>query len=391
VKILLLLLAVLVIAITLFVGFQQHSGYVIIHYGQTQVEASFWTAAISLLALFFVLYLAVRIIAKLLGLGAYFRKRRKNKRARNARKLTNTGLLDAINGRWSSANTNLEKASSLTRNKLLTKLFWAFCSHLEGNTAKRDSTLASIDTHGHEESTSLELAKSMMLMASNDWEKALFCLKILHEKTPSHAHTALLLAKTCSHLHEWPLLSQLLPNLKKRKIISEKLFNSWQEQCFLYELRTAARQCTDRLAETWKRASRDEKSYLSTKQAYIEGLQDLNEFDKAKNALSSLLKKQWEPSLCDCYARFPDEQADGLIHAVDKLCQQHPNDIACRRALGILCHKAKRSVRAQEILTAVVTEKPCRNSFQALADSHAADGNWETATVYLRKALHMGP
>lgn len=386
-RVLLALLIVLIVAVVLVMGFQHGSGYVIIHLSKTQLEVSFWTAAVSLLIAFIVLYIVVRLLSKLFGLGAYFKKKKKLRRAQNAKQLSNSGMIDIINGRWSSARNNLEKAAGLTRHNFLPKLYLAISSHLEGDTVKRDLTLSTIDTKNKEEHVSLQLAKAQFLMNHQDWEKALACLKGLRQQIPASPYLTLLLAKTCSHLHEWPLLTQLLPNLRKNKTVQESLYNEWQEKCFKHQLRIGARQSTDMLIDTWKHGSRDERAYLSARQTYIQGLLDLNEFEKATTALATLLKKQWEPKLCASYQQFPDSQADELIHTVDKLCQQHPSDANCKKTLGILCYKAKRYVRAKEILAAVVSEHPCPDSLQALAKAHAAEGEWEKAADCFKRAI----
>jgi HemY protein len=309
--------------------------------------------------------------------------------AQNIKKLTENGLLDALNGRWPSANSSLEKAATLSRNKLIPKLFCALGALLEGNATNRDLALSTVDIRNKQEQTSFQLAKAQILMASQDWEKAFSCLKIQYEKTPSHPYAIFLLAQTCCQLQEWALLSQLLPNLKRNKAVKETQYKRWQEECFHYRLKLASRQSTNELMDTWKRADRDEKSRLLVKKTYIEGLIGLNEFEKAKSELAYLLKKQWDALLCYCYLKFPADQIDGLLTAVDSLCQEHPHEIICQKTLGILCYQSRRYVRAKEILSSAVLQHPCRESLEFLAYAHAAEGEWEQSIVFLKQALSL--
>ena len=388
-RVLLIILLIAIVAVALLVGFQHHSGYVIVHFSQTQMELSFWTAILGLLISFIVLYIIVRILVRLFSLGSYFKKRKTIRQAQNIKQLTEDGLVDAINGRWSSASNQLDKAASLSRNKLVPKLFCAFSAFLAGDVANRDMALSTIDAKNKDEHIAFQLAKAQMLMGSNDWEKAFSCLKTLHNQHPNHGYTSVLLAKACSQLHEWPLLAELLSSLKKNKAVNEEQYREWRGTCFKHRLQVAARQSMDMLTDTWKRGDRDDKSKLAAQQTYIEGLINLNEFDKAKSELASLLKKQWNPVLCASYEKFPDEQADELLHVVDKLCQQHNNDINCRKTLGILCCQAKRYVRAKEILTQVVSEKAGAGAMRALAAAHAAEGEWEQAAAMLQEAVSL--
>jgi HemY protein len=386
-KVLLIILAILVVAVALLIGFQHDSGYVIVHFSHSQVELAFWTAIIGTLIAFIVLYVIVRILARLFGLGSYFRKRKKVRVAGSIKELTEGGLTDTVNGRWASAHNQLEKAAELSRNKLIPRLFCALNAHLAGNWATRDTALSSVDTKNKSEQTTFQLARAQFLVASEEWEKALSCLKNLHQQDSSHPQINFLLAKTCFHLHEWQQLHQLLPNLKKNKSIDAALLQRWQDTCFLKRLQQATRQCTDFLLDTWKRADRSEREKTAARHAYVDGLIRLNEFQRAKSELTGLLKKSWSTELCGCYANFPAEQAEELLPVVDKLCQQHPTEVACRKTLGMLCLKAKRYVRAKEILTTVVGEAPCRHSLQALASAHQAEGEWEQAATCLTRAL----
>lgn len=380
---LLILLIILVLAALAIIGLQHESGYVIIHLAKTQIELSFWTAAIATLVGFIVLYILVRILVRLFGLGRYFKKRKKNKLVHNSKQLTENGIVESINGRWSTAGNYLEKAAILASSRLLPKLLCAFNFQREGNWDNRDVALNMINPKNKDEQITFQLAKAQMLMGSREWEKALACLKTLHQQNPTHQFATYLLACVCDHLHEWGRLAELLPNLKKNKNLQTSKYVAWQEKSFARRLQLAARQSTNDLSELWDRADRDSKQYLSCKKAYITGLLDLNEFDKAKNELGRMLKKSWDATLCALYETFPATQAEDLILVVDKLCQQHPSERACRRALGVLCNKAKRYVRAKEILTTLVEETPCDVSLRALANAHAGEGEWEKAAGYL--------
>jgi HemY protein len=388
-KVLLVILAILIVAIALLIGFQHDSGYIIIHFANNQIELAFWTALIGVLIAFIVLYIVVRILARLFNLGAYFRKRKKVRTAAHIKELTEDGLMDTVNGRYATANNQLEKAANLSRNKFIPKLFCAFNAHLAGNWAVRDTALSSVDTKNKAEQLSFQLARTQFLLASQEWEKALPALKNLHQQNSSHPHINFLLAKTCYHLQEWQQLNLLLPSLKKNKHLDEALLRQWQNICFLQRLHLAARQSTDMLMDTWKRADRQERDKVDAKRAYIEGLVSLNEHQRAKSELASLLKKNWDANLCQSYTAFPAEQAEELLPVVDKFCQQRPNEVACRLALGILCLKAKRFVRAKEILTAVVNEAPSQEALQALAGAHQAEGEWEQAAIHLQRALQI--
>jgi uncharacterized protein HemY len=260
---------------------------------------------------------------------------------------------------------------------------------MAGNWATRDLALSTIDAKNKDEQTTFQLAKAQFLMASHEWEKALACLKNLYQHNPSHPQINFLLAKTAYHLHEWSLLNDLLPHLKKTKGLDSTLLLQWQEIGFAQELQQAARQSTDLLTDAWRRADRDERDRTSAKVAYIQGLLYLREYARAKIELAAFLKKTFDPQVCVCYTQFPANEAESLLSAVDRLCQQHPGQLACRKTLGILCLKSKHFVRAREILIAAVKEAPCRDSLQALANVYQADGEWERAAKYFSQALNV--
>lgn len=382
-----LILLTLLAVIAGLVGLQQHPGYVIIHFAQTQVELSFWTAAFSLILAFFITYGCVRILVKLFGLGAYFRKRKKRRRAKQREQCIEQGIIDLLNGRWPSASSLFKKAETLSPEDFVPALLRAISHHLEGDMVQRDLALRTLDTKNDDEQLSLQLAKAQLLMDNQEWESALSCLQLLHTQYPKHAYAGLLLARCCEKLSEWPLLRKIMPNLRKNKLVSEQQLSQWRLSCFCHSLQTAARESVDALVETWKEGQREDRFSLRAKTIYIEGLQNLRAYDKAEDAIFSFLKKQWEPNLCHFFETFPTDKIEDLIPAVDSLCQQHPLDTACQKALGVLCFQSKRYVRAKEILSTVVEEFPDTAALQALADVYMAEGEWQKAAYCLQRIV----
>ena len=379
-------LILVIVAAAIAAGVEQHDAYVILHLAHTQIETSFWIACLTAAVAFIVFYFALRLLIRIFGVGEYLRNRRKIKRARNARELTEAGLLDTLNGRWSSAQNHLGRAAGFSRDSFLPKLLQTFAAQLQGDTATRDILLNAIDTKNPEQDLSLQLTKAQLLMHAGEWEKVLSCLSALRKASPTHPHLVSLHAKACYKLKEWDALANTLPFLKKNQSVSPETLNQWQLECFIHNLKIAGDHTKEAVSGTWKMGSRELQDSVLAKEQYLKSLLALNEYELAKEKLLNFLKKKWQPALLPLLVDCLEQDDAKLIITVDKWAQRYPNEPKVTEALAMLCLKAGRVPRAKEILLQLAQKNPSKAIYNALAKAAAAEEDWKAAAGYYQMA-----
>src|SRR5689334_6285685 len=125
-------LVILLISVIIGIAIHHDPGYLLLVYHGWSVEMPLWFAVFSLLLLFFVLYVFLRIV---LGIQDSWRLwknwlqvRRKNK----AYSKTHRGLLELIEGHWSAAEQLLSKGVEKTDFPLINYLGSAKAAHEQG-------------------------------------------------------------------------------------------------------------------------------------------------------------------------------------------------------------------------------------------------------------------
>ena len=82
---------------------QSDPGYVMIHVHDIVFETSFWFLIASIIILFIITYIIVRLIVQLFNIGMHYSRWRDKVNTRKALRLTNVGYTNFACGAWRAA------------------------------------------------------------------------------------------------------------------------------------------------------------------------------------------------------------------------------------------------------------------------------------------------
>ena len=371
----LLVLAMLFAAVALTALIESDPGYVLISYGLTSVEMSFWVGLVLLLLLNIVCYGIFRLLRKLLlgrlTLATWMQERKQNK----GRRLTGKGLFSYMEGNWAVARRVLARAAPISETPALNYLMAARASQALCEQDKVEQYLEAAALADTRASKLVSLTRAELLLDVGQLQAAAQVLETLQVKGGKDVQVLSLQLQAYRGLQQWASLAPLLPQLKKSKILAEAELQSLQRQVFsglFAHARAASNPAeTDAVWSACPAALRKDTTVIAS---YIENLLDAGEHAKAGKLLERTLKKQWDSQLVNQYGLLESEEPARRIKVAERWLKQHPEDAVLLRCLGRLSLRNKLWGQARDYF---------ESSFRLQADS-------ETCAELARLLFNLG-
>ena len=391
----LLLLLMLVAGTVAALVIREENGYVLLQFGQWQMETSVVLLVVAILATFFALYV---LVSFLLGLAHAPKKlhdyaeQRSGKRAR--RELV-AGLLEMSEGRWSGAEKRLTRHADSSETPLLNYLTAARAAQLQGNAAKRDEYLrAAHDSTPNAELAVLMAQAELQLEQHND-EQALATLQILHEKRPNHEFALRKLAELYRKRGDWGLLQDLLPQLRKLNLIDNTEALALEAEGYKHSVLQAnsngdaSEPARAALASAWKAIPSKLRQEPELVQVYAHELHRAGAGDSAASLIEGFLKRQWNEDLADLYGRLQTEDAARQLSTAEGWLRSHDDSAALLLTLGRLSMRCELWGKARSYLDASIGAAPRPDTYQELGLLLQSLDEPERARVAFRNGLAL--
>jgi HemY protein len=225
-------LIILVIAVVLGIVLNHHPGYVLIAFGHTSIETSFWFALICLIVAFFILYHVFRLLRALLASKGHFRAWYQRKQLAKAHSKTSAGLLALDAADYKSAERLLLQGVDSSPSPLVNYLAAARAAMFQQNAENCERHLkqaAKIAKSSADQKAYLLTEADLSLKLHNlaSAENSLTAFSKLDDKHPRYL-------ALCSKLYEtneqWQKGFDLLPRLKRRKVFDEVALNALEHR-----------------------------------------------------------------------------------------------------------------------------------------------------------------
>jgi len=239
-KRLLTYLIVLILAILLGLVIHHNPGYVLLAYGKWTAEMPLWFALLAILIVFMILHYTFRFFVFLPQAFKRWRFKREHHLMHKAHTLTGQGILNLIEGHFSSAEKLLVKGAQESVIPVVNYLGAAVCAQQMHLYDKRDQYIAKAHAIAPDEELAVNLTQAQLQMAHQQYESALATLRYLNELEPKHGYVLKLLKDLYVKLEDWDALDELLPMLLKVKVIDKTEHLALQEKIFEYQLHLAS-------------------------------------------------------------------------------------------------------------------------------------------------------
>jgi HemY protein len=381
----LLLLAAVVLLVPLV---QQENGYFLLSYGPWTIEGSLLLLLLAGIIAFTLLYLLIRILARMWGfpesLGAWWQQRGK----RRAHREMTTGLVELAEGNWRAAEKSLLRHVEKSTTPLLNYLAAARAAQQQKERDKRDRYLQLAHESMPKAGVAVGLTRAELQLEHDQTEQALATLRHLQGIAPHHPSVLKLLHGLYLQIEDWTELQRLLPELQKREVLSS---TEWRQLRLLVyrKLLERADQEPERLPLIWKGVPSEVRQEPEIIAEYASRLIKRQRWDLAEPILYKAIKREWSNPLVELYGQCMIVEGGNQLNKAESWLEWHETNPVLLLALGRLCLHNKLWGKARSYLETSINFKPTAEAYRELGLLLERMGESEGAMFNYRAGLEL--
>ena len=340
----------LVLGAVLVNAISQDPGYLLVTWGDWQVETSVWLALSALMLALVLLWFILRALAATLRVPRALRRWLGLRSARGAQRRADKGFAAFFEGHWDVAEKALKKAGSPDEKTLLHPLYAALAALRRGESARALALLEQAETEGLAPVSLIALARAechLRAGATGEAERSLEQLSAPERKTP---RAKVLRAEVAYLQRDWQPLTELLADVRQAGIAPDEQINVWERTTWIALLSEA--DDASIAVSVWKRAP---ESLKAPEQPLWPALLDILRQDAQAGALQS--------------------QADALQRVLRERLQQHCEPVTLE---AMICLPDKQLLKMKKALERWRDEDSEGGCLAVLARIARIEGNAET-------------
>jgi HemY protein len=390
-RILLRLLILFAAAIGLAVLARFNPGNVVLFYAPYRVDMSLNFFLAALLALFVLLYVAIRAVRMTQKLPGKVIAYRRQKRELEANKALRDAFKAFFEGRFGHAEKAATRAAELPENAGIAALVGARAAHRMRQTERRDIWLASTDSDPGLKAarlmTSLEL-----LVDDHQFKAALDTVAELNANGTRHIQALQWALKANQQAKNWPEVLRLVQTLDKRNALHPALSNRLREMAYDALLSDRGHDA-ESIRLLWAGVPNSErlKPFIAARAAHAFSSRGLH--DDARTLLERALAADWDDRLVRAYRESTAEAGSPALLAQIERCEtwlaKRPTDAELALTLGMFCLRQKLWGKAQRHLEQALSDalepRTVRESHLSLGQLHEALDQHEQAAAHFKQ------
>jgi len=243
----------LVLGAVLVNAISQDPGYLLVTWGDWQVETSVWLALCALMLSLVLLWFILRALRTTFRVPRALRRWLGLRSARGAQRRADKGFAAFFEGHWDVAEKALKKGGSPDEQTLLHPLYAALAALRRGESARALTLLEQAETEGSAPVSLITLARAechLRAAATHDAERSLEQLSASERKTP---RAKALRAELAYVQRDWQPLTELLADVRRAGIVPEEQMQVWERAGWM-GLLSQADDAPSAALSVWKRA-----------------------------------------------------------------------------------------------------------------------------------------
>lgn len=366
----------------------RNPGYVLITREPFVLETSLAIFLLLLAALFAILYVALRLVSRILHAPRNLSRWRQARRTRKARESFHQGLTQLIEGEWPQAEKSLLASLHAADTPYLNQLAAALAAHAQHEPEKRDQYLVRAHQQAPANSHVVDLLQARLQLESAELEPAHATLARLRTEQPAPPEALRLLIQVYRRLHDWQGLAHLLPEARRRKLLSDADLKTVEIETHreLLGLNLPANALST-LQQAWSEVPRALRTEPQLVAAYARQLLRQGASEDCVKLLAGVLDQHWDEQLVLLYGEARGHQpADQLETAQDWLAR-HGESPTLLLTLGRLARACNDPDRARGYLEKSLTLAASTAAHRELGALFEARGESARAVEQYRLAL----
>ena len=352
-----LLVIVLALLVSLYLGFPGDPGYLLIAFGSTTFETSLF----ALLVAVTVLYLVIKLILIVFHwinpwhLIRFGRNYKEHLRAKSRSK-TIEGLLYFTRGSWESSYNLLKKGMKDPDASVVNYLAAAYAAYQQGNKEAWMNCLETAKNKYPAARSTINSLKAQLLFKSNQLEQCVAVLQQMKTSSLNDASLLQLLKDVYLKLNDWEQLENLLPALEKNSVVDGLEAEQIRVRIFMENLYRISSRRVDfsdveisaQLEKAWKKGTASYKQDEKIVKHYADILFKLDQKEQAGKAIEVALNKNWSDELIKRYGELDFGTPHQQLLIAESWIQKRPGNARLLVALGRLAMRNELWGKARE-------------------------------------------
>lgn len=319
--------------------------FVVFVFGQTTVEMPLWFVVAAMVLLALVGYYGARFLAAVIFTPRRISRWMSRRNQRKVQDLTLRGYLSLLEGSWSAAGRDLQKAADKSDNAVLNYLLAAKAKIENSDLPGAESLLRQAEEALPEARTPISIYQAQLLQQIGVPEKAHEILETLAAENPRHAHIQKLLVDSHRQRGDTETVLKILSHQHRQKPLQDVAMIS--ELCRLYI-------------------------------SHNNGV-------AAEELLRKKLAKQWLPEWVALYGNAAGSNGIQQLQTAEKWLKEYPRDAALQLALAHICQRNHLWAKARDYYESYLALQKDEAAAKELVQLLQALGEREKAQQWLQK------
>lgn len=360
-------------------------GYVLISFLGYTIEMSVPIMILSLIVLYILVRLAIRVLAAPKKLGEAAGRMRDN----SARKRLNQGLIEFSQGNFLRSERLLTKGVRRADMPLVNYLAAARAAQAQGAYERRDAWLRMAQEQSPDAESAVLLTQAELQMVEHQDEAAAATLGTLLRGDPKNRRALALLARLHQRNKRWDELRDLLPQLRKQKALDSDALAALESRVHAELLLVAGRDGdAEKVKAIWQAIPKPQRKEIAIVRSYVVALRNAGEQQGAEQIARKALKGTWDEKLVLVYGSI---EADGMqqLKQAESWLKNHGEDPALLFSAGRLCMRNELWGKARSYLETSISIDPSAEAYQLYGKLMEQIGDEDAANVAYRAGLDL--
>lgn len=353
-------------------------GYVLLRLRGWQVQTTVVAAVVILLLTWAVLTGLWRLLRW--PFGAFSRRHRRVSQQRMS-----DGFVALVEGRHGDAERDFNRASRLDSQRGPALLAAAEAASRRG---EHGSALESLNQASQSVPQAARVMRARVLRREGKASEALALLAPESEKhslTPGGWREFVMAALASGDLRR---ARDALEPLQKSGALGHRAYAELEAQVLTATIHATADGAA--LNTLWSQLPKAQRRVPAVVDAYARRASSFGLTLPAMDEIESALRREWSPLLIETYGTLSGDDVQVRLRRAENWIDAHPNDAHLLLTIGRMCNRLQLWGKARKHLTRSLELTPAANTWEALGDTFAGQGDPLQAQVCYRNALAVG-
>ena len=387
--------ALVLIALLLGVGavaiIETDPGYLLLAYGNYTLESSLWVGLVLWVLLTVVLFGLIALLRRLVGGQKSLAGWLGSRRARQASRLTNRGLVNYIEGNWSKARRELLRGARNNPAPLANYLLAAQASTRLGEPQQTEQHLVAAAESDPGAGIAVALSRAELQLQAGNYQQVIQTLRVARDSPRRYPQALLLLQRAYRGLQDWAGMAGLLPAMKKYRVLGAEELLGLEREVYSQLLQRAGdrtRGATlDTLCDSWHTMPAALREDAAMTRCYAGLLVEMEAHALAEKTILRGLKHGWDPELVRLYGYVESDNVGRQLAHAEGWLQAHPEDARLFLCLGRLAARDKLWGKARDYFEKSYRLQRSPETCAELGRLLSGLGEANVAAAYFREGL----